>query len=121
MKKLLLLSSFLTIIFVAACSVKNKDTSTENEATTSAATNDSNEKIIKYQTDDKKDFILKTNDNFTTAVLTDSDGNSYSLKEVPAGSGMRLEGENGVSIHTKGDDGTIELSKDKSFTVTEVK
>ena len=124
MKKLLLLSTFLTIVFVSGCSAKDKDTSTENEVNSSAVSIDSNEsteKSVKYQTVDKKDFMLKTSDNFATAVLTDSDGNSYSLKEVPAGSGMRLEGENGVSIHTKGNDGIIELSKDKSLTVTEIK
>ena len=126
MKKLLLISSFLAVVFVVGCSAKDKDkaTSPDNEASSSAVavdTNESAEKTVKYETADKKQFTLKTSDNFVTATLTDSDGNNYSLKEVPAGSGMRLEGDNGVSIHSKGDEGTIELAKDKSFTVKEVK
>ncbi|MDR0238539.1 MliC family protein [Acinetobacter sp.] len=126
MKKLLLISSILTVAFLVGCNAKDKDknTTTTAEASSPVAqvdANESNEKTVKYETEDKKQFTLKTSDNFATATLTDHDGHIYSLKEVPAGSGMRLEGDNGVAIHSKGEEATIELAKDQSLSVKEVK
>lgn len=124
MKKLLLVSSLIAVGFIVGCSSKDKAATTESESSTAVSqvgVINSNETSIKYETADKKEFILKTNDQFATATLMDSDGNTYALKEVPAGSGMLLEGENGVSVHSKGNEAIITLAKDVSVNVTEVK
>jgi membrane-bound inhibitor of C-type lysozyme len=126
MKKVLLISSVLAVVFLAGCNAKDKEkmnASTEETSSSVAQveSNESNEKTVKYETEDKKQFTLQTTDNFVTATLTDNEGHQYSLKEVPAGSGMRLEGENGVSIHSKGDEGMIEIAKGQTFNVKEVK
>lgn len=124
MKKLLLISSFVAVAALVGCGSKDK-AATPDTASASAASHvgahEITESTVKYTTEDKKEFTLTTKDNFVTATLVDNDGKSYDLKEAPAGSGMRLEGENGVSVHTKGDEGVIELAADKSFTVKEVK
>lgn len=124
MKKLLLISSLIAVGFMVGCSPKDKAATANNESSNTASqvgVIDTTETIVKYQTDDKKEFILSTKDNFVTATLLDADGKNYALKEAEAGSGMLLKGENGVSVHTKGDEGVIELSKDQSFNVKEVK
>ncbi|WP_151960826.1 MliC family protein [Acinetobacter bereziniae] len=131
MKKILLISSILTAVFLVGCNAKDKEKTNASTGEASSPvsqvdsnqvdSNESNQKTVKYETEDKKQFTLQTTDNFATATLTDSEGHNYSLKEVPAGSGMRLEGENGVSIHSKGEEATIELAKDQSFSVKEVK
>ena len=66
---------------------------------------------------------LKTTDNFQTAQLTDNSDKVYQLKEAVSGSGVRLEGDNGVSIHFKNvngvNEGTVELVKDKPIEIKE--
>ncbi|WP_252508385.1 hypothetical protein [Acinetobacter baumannii] len=51
--------------------------------------------------------------------MEDSKGNSYALKNGHAASGVLLEGENSVSIHTKGQEGFIELKKGKIVDIKE--
>lgn len=124
MKKLLLTSSLIAVGFMVGCSPKDQAATANQESTQSASqvgVINTAETIVKYQTEDKKEFILSSKDNFATATLLDADGKNYALKEAQAGSGMLLKGENGVSVHTKGDEGIIELSKDQSFNVKEVK
>ncbi len=123
MKKLLFISSLLALGFMSGCSQadQNKTTKTDAAVASQIGVIDSNATSVKYETEDKKEFILTTKDNFASATLLDAEGNSYALKESPAGSGMLLKGENGVSVHTKGDEGIIELSKERSFNVKEVK
>ena len=77
--------------------------------------------LVKYQTTDGKNFTLASTDNFETATLTDATANNYALKSAISASGMRLEGENGVYIHTKGKEGTIALPNNQSFEIKEVK
>lgn len=128
MKKLLLISSLVvSLSLLVGCAAKDK-TSNLDTGASSVPSNvkdhiapESVELKVKYTTVDKRGFTLTTKDNFVTATLIDPDGQRYILKEVPAGSGIRLEGENGVLVQTKGDDGIIELGADKSFTVKEVK
>ena len=79
------------------------------------------EVIVKYQGSDNKTYELKSSDNFETAVLTDSQGKSYELTHAISGSGMRLEGEDGIYIHTKGEEGTLVLLKDQLIDIQEVK
>ncbi|OTG81627.1 MliC family protein [Acinetobacter sp. ANC 4648] len=124
MKKIFLLSALIGVGLIAGCNSKDKESTQDKDVSVPASTvisNESIEQTVIYETADKKQYILTTTDNFTTANLVDSDGNSYELKEVPAGSGMRLEGPNGVAIHTKGDEGIIELSKDQIIDIKEVK
>lgn len=123
MKNLFLIITILTTAVLAGCNEKQKTSSANSGTNTSATqsnTNNSTDKSVKYVTEDKQVFILKTNDNFTTATLIDSHGYNYMLKAVPAASGMYLEGENGVSIHTKGKEGYIELPKGKTFYIKEI-
>lgn len=120
MKNLLLISTILTAATLAGCNAKEKATASNAEASTPAAqTNESTEKTVKYLTEDKQIFTLKTTDNFETATLEDSQGNSYALKNGHAASGVLLEGEDGVSIHTKGQEGFIELTKGKTINIKE--
>jgi membrane-bound inhibitor of C-type lysozyme len=79
------------------------------------------EVIVKYQGSDNKTYELKSSDNFETAVLTDSQGKNYELTHAISGSGMRLEGEDGIYIHTKGEEGTLVLLKDQLIDIQEVK
>lgn len=79
------------------------------------------EVVVKYKGSDNKTYELKSSDNFETAVLTDSQGKNYELKDAISGSGMHLEGEDGVYIHTKGEEGTLVLSKDPLIDIQEVK
>lgn len=122
MKKLLLVSTILTAAALAGCNAKEKTPAADSGAGTPATQSNSHgstEKTVKYITEDNLTFKLKTNDNFTTATLEDNHGNSYSLKNAAGASGMRLEGENGVSVHTKGKEGMIEIAN-KVFNVKEV-
>lgn len=68
---------------------------------------------------------LKTTDNFETAQLTDNSDQTYQLKRVVSGSGIRLANEAGVSIHFKDfngiKEGTVELVKDKPIEIKEFK
>lgn len=122
MEKILLVA--LIVMALVGCGSKDKDIPSEHKTSSSDVSgiekSESDEKVIKYQTPDKKEFILKTNDNFVTATLIDDEGKSYTLKEVPAASGMRLEGNDGVAIHTKNGQGIIEFSKDNYFSIEEV-
>lgn len=121
MKKLLLISTILTATVLAGCNAKEKAPAADTAASTpvAAQANESTEKTVKYLTEDKQIFTLKTTDNFETATLEDSKGNSYALKNGHAASGVLLEGENGVSIHTKGQEGFIELVKGKIVNIKE--
>lgn len=112
---------FLTFLLIGCSGDKKatQDTSQTSAASENSITNAmtqspvAQEVIIKYQDKNKKTYELKTTDNFQTAVLVDSNGKTYDLKEVMAGSGMRLEGRDGIYIHTKGENATLELSKGK--------
>ncbi|HFX6313554.1 TPA: NADPH-dependent 7-cyano-7-deazaguanine reductase [Acinetobacter baumannii] len=121
MKNLLLISTILTAATLAGCNAKEKAPATEAAASApvTAHANESTEKTVKYLNKDNQIFTLKTTDNFETATLEDSQGNSYALKNGHAASGVLLEGENGVSIHTKGQEGFIELTKGKIINIKE--
>lgn len=121
MKNLLLISTILTAATLAGCNAKEKAPATEAVASApvTAHANESTEKTVKYLNKDNQIFTLKTTDNFETATLEDSQGNSYALKNGHAASGVLLEGENGVSIHTKGQEGFIELTKGKIINIKE--
>lgn len=121
MKNLLLISTILTAATLAGCNAKEKAPATEAAASAPVAAhaNESTEKTVKYLNKDNQIFTLKTTDNFETATLEDSQGNSYALKNGHAASGVLLEGENGVSIHTKGQEGFIELTKGKIINIKE--
>ena len=66
---------------------------------------------------------LKTIDNFQTAEMTDNSDKVYQLKQAVSGSGIRLEGENGVFIHFKNfngvNEGTVEFVKDQPIEIKE--
>ncbi|WP_111848355.1 NADPH-dependent 7-cyano-7-deazaguanine reductase [Acinetobacter baumannii] len=122
MGNLLLISTILTAAVLAGCNAKEKAPASDAAASAPAAqanSNETTEKTVKYLTEDKQIFTLKTIDNFETATLEDSQGNSYALKNGHAASGVLLEGENGVSIHTKGQEGFIELTKGKIINIKE--
>lgn len=129
-----LLPAFLALALVGCGDNKkaNQDTQSSTESSTAVATSEPTssveassvaaaEVVIKYQDKNKKTYELKSLDNFETATLTDSEGKTYALKEAMAGSGMRLEGQDGIYIHTKGEQGTLELVKNQPIDITEVK
>ena len=124
MKNLFLISTILSATVLAGCNAKEKATAPDSAASVpvtaqATTTDESTEKTVKYLAEDKQIFTLKTTDNFETATLEDSKGNSYALKNGHAASGVLLEGENGVSIHTKGQEGFIELEKGKIVDIKE--
>lgn len=124
MKKLILISPLVIVSLMAGCAPKDKASTTQDDSSDIASqvgVIDSNMASIKYETEDKKEFILTSKDKFTTAILLDAEGNTHVLKEALAGSGMLLKSEGGVSIHTHGDNAIIELSSDRSYQVKEVK
>lgn len=114
----------LIVLVLVGCSSKDKDMPPEHEASSNVISrvekSESDVKVIKFQSLNQKEFLLKTSDNFVTATLIDDKGKNYSLKEVPVASGMRLEGENGVAIHTKNGEGVIEFSKNNYFIVKQL-
>ncbi|TCM65178.1 hypothetical protein EC844_11515 [Acinetobacter calcoaceticus] len=77
--------------------------------------------IVKFSGPDNSTFELKSSDKFETAELTDNSGKTYQLKAAVAASGLKMANDDGVSIHFKNGDGTVELVKDKPIDVKEVK
>ena len=114
---------FLTFLLIGCSGDKKATQDAQQTSVTNSMSQEPvvQEVIIKYQDKNQKTYELKTSDNFQTAVLIDSDGKAYELKEVMAGSGMRLEGRNGIYIHTKGENGVLELSKEKLVDIKEIK
>ncbi|AUZ05301.1 hypothetical protein ADP71_17760 [Vitreoscilla sp. C1] len=68
---------------------------------------------------------LKSNDGFKTATMMDNSGKNHLLKIAVSGSGMRMVGNDGVSIHFKNfnglNEGVVELVKDKPIPIKEFK
>ena len=63
MKKILLISSILTAVFLVGCNAKDKEktNASTGEASSPVAqvdSNESNQKTVKYETEDKKQFTL---------------------------------------------------------------
>lgn len=106
---------------VQAAASESVTTSTAMPSEASAPQQVASEVIVKYKGSDNNAYELKSSNNFETAVITDSHGKTYELKEAISGSGMRLEGDHGIYIHVKGEEGTLELEKDKPIDVQEVK
>ncbi|AOA59278.1 hypothetical protein [Acinetobacter larvae] len=96
------------------------ETETAVASTVATIENEEN-KDLKFAAQDGSEYTLSTTDNFKTATLKDHSGKSYALKEVITASGMRLESDEGVNISLKGDEGTVEIEKDKVISVKEVK
>lgn len=123
MKNLLLISTILTAAVLAGCIAKEKTPAADATSASVAGqanSNESTEKTVKYLSKDNQIFTLKTTDNFETATLEDSQGNSYALKNGHAASGILLKDENGVFIHSKGAEGIISLVKHTQFHVKEI-
>lgn len=68
---------------------------------------------------------LQSNDGFETATMMDNSGKKHLLKIAVSGSGMRMVGDDGVSIHFKNfnglNEGVVELVKDKPIPIKEFK
>ena len=68
---------------------------------------------------------LTSNDGFETAILVDNSGKEHLLKNAISGSGVRMVGDDGVSIHFKNfnglNEGVVELVKDKPIQIKEFK
>ena len=96
-----------------------------NETATTIDQTAQSEQEIHFTGPNDLTIALKTTDNFETAALTDNSDQTYQLKRVVSGSGVRLANEAGVSIHFKNFDGlnegTVELVKDKPIEIKEFK
>lgn len=66
-------------------------------------------------------IMLKSNDNFETAVMSDNSDRSFQMHSVPAASGVRMSNGQGVTIHFKNGDGTVELVQGKPISIQEFK
>ena len=132
--KYLLTASILGLALVG-CTDKNKTPDTVSTSETEVvATSDAStpvdqtvaanqEQVINFTGPNDLTLILKSSDNFETAQLVDNSDKVYNLKQAVAGSGVRLEGEDGVSIHFKNfngvNEGTVELVKGKPIDIKE--
>ncbi|MDO5046731.1 hypothetical protein [Campylobacter sp.] len=61
--------------------------------------------------DSKYKVVLVSADQFETAVLTDTKGHKFNLKNAVAGSGTRLANDDGVEIHFKKGEAVLTLGK----------
>lgn len=55
-------------------------------------------------------FSLASDDNFDTAVMTDSKGDKRILKHVPAADGIKMVDDKGTSVHFKKGYGILNLN-----------
>ena len=60
---------------------------------------------------------LESKDNFETAIMQDNSDRQFQMRSVPAASGIRMENGQGVSIHFKNGDGTVELVPGKPISI----
>ncbi len=73
-----------------------------NEKTESAySSNQDAQQVIHFNGPYDLVIELKTTDGFETATMTDNSGQERQLKRVVSGSGIKLEGADGASIHFK--------------------
>lgn len=66
-------------------------------------------------------IMLKTQDNFESAVMTDNADRAFQMRSVPAASGIRMTDGKGASIHFKNGEGVVELVKDRPIEIKEMK
>jgi uncharacterized lipoprotein NlpE involved in copper resistance len=127
-----ILAALCTVLLLVGCNSDKQLNSNVRSATNESVTSivmpaetsvaeATSEVIVKYKGSDNKTYELKSSNNFETAVLIDSQGKNYELTYAISGSGMRLEGEDGIYIHTKGEEGTLVLLKDQLIDIQEVK
>jgi membrane-bound inhibitor of C-type lysozyme len=127
-----ILAALCTVLLLVGCNSDKQPNSNVPSATNESVTSTAmpaetsvaevtSEVIVKYKGSDNKTYELKSSNNFETAVLTDSQGKNYELTHAISGSGMRLEGKDGIYIHTKGEEGTLVLLKDQLIDIQEVK
>lgn len=115
--KYLIGTSIIALILTGCNSYPTKDVTQENSV--SSATPET--QIINFVGPMDLTIQLKSSDNFETAEMTDNSGKVYHLKNVVAGSGVRLANNQGVSIHFKRGEGIVELVKGKPISITEYK
>lgn len=110
-------SILLTVALVGCNLYPSKTTVPEKIASNSPV----NTQVIYFTGPMDLTIALKSSDNFETAEMTDNSDKVYYLKSVVVGSGVRMENEDGISIHFKNGDGFVELVKGKPISITEFK
>lgn len=116
MKKLIILGIVATLV---ACTTQPPSTQQTPSETIS------NQQILHFVGPYDLTLTLTTQDNFETATLTDNSDQQHLLKREMSANGIRLSNDAGVTIHFKntadGNQGYVELVKDKSIEISEFK
>lgn len=104
-------------LFVGCGSGKLRD-SVEPKAPKSSMQHD--DVTYKFKDEKGKIITLTSADEFSTAILTDSDGQKYNLARQAAADGIYMENKGGVSIHFKGKEGIVEFKKYDSIPIEKI-
>lgn len=132
MKKILATAVMASLILMG-CNQSKNDTPTEintaqpqAQTSNTASTDALQKQEIHFTGPYDLTITLQTNDNFETATMTDNSDKTYQLKRTISANGIRLENtDDGVMIHFKatdhGNEGFVELVKDKSIEIKEFK
>lgn len=115
--KPLLVSSLLALALVGCSTMSENKAPKENVSSTQPAQT----QVINFTGPMDLVVTLKSSDNFETAEMTDNSDRVYKMKQVPAASGVRLESNDGASIHFKGSEGMVEFVKGKPIEIKEFK
>ena len=118
MKKLLLVLPLAVAALTACNATQGNKPATTPDATTAAAPNT---QVLHFVGPMDLTLTLQSNDNFETAVLTDNSDRGFQMRSVPAASGVRMSNGQGVTIHFKNGDGTVELVPGKPIAIKEFK
>nr|WP_174505589.1 hypothetical protein [Acinetobacter sp. Marseille-Q1620] len=133
--KYLLAVLFLSMALTACNSNSTESTKTEDKTNDASSVSDSStsnalatdqsnvttSQVVNFTGPNDLTIELKTSDNFETAEMTDNSDKTYHLKRVVSGSGVRLANDEGVSIHFKGSEGSVELVPGKPIEIKELK
>ncbi|SPL72605.1 hypothetical protein [Acinetobacter stercoris] len=133
--KYLLAVLFLSMALTACNSNSTESTKTEDKTNDASSVSDSStsnalatdqsnvttSQVVNFTGPNDLTIELKTSDNFETAEMTDNSDKTYHLKRAVSGSGVRLANDEGVSIHFKGSEGSVELVPGKSIEIKELK
>lgn len=129
--KYLLLTS-MTALMLFGCSNNNQATQDSDTAASQAivledvsvvsqADTATQQQVLHFTGPNDLTIELKSNDNFSTATMTDNSDRSFELKSAVAASGLKLANDDGVSIHFKQGDGVVEFVKGTPISITEFK
>ena len=106
----------LIVMALAACNATQPQTSTPPTSHAAASS-----QVLNFVGPMDLTITLQSNDNFETAIMNDNSDRQFQMRSVPAASGVRMSNGQGVTIHFKNGDGTVELVPGKPISIKEFK